>query len=206
MDLQPQVGYVCTYPPRACGIATYTRDLARALLLRGRIARYLIVAINEEEGNRYSDPNVRFTIDQHERDDYLAAADFLNLSDLDVVNIQHEYGIYGGEWGEYVLDLYRNLEKPIITTFHTVLQNPPNKAHKIVSEIGELSETLVVTIESAAKLLEKRFGLEPEKISVIRHGAALPERGHNEYAKRFLGLEKRTVMATLGLISSGKGI
>jgi len=180
--------------------------LARALLLRGRIARYLIVAINEEDGNRYSDPNVRFTIDQHERADYFTAADFLNQSDVDVVNIQHEYGIYGGEWGEYVLDLYKNLEKPIITTFHTVLRNPPDKARIIMSELAELSETVIVTIESAAKLLEKRFGLNAEKVRVVRHGAALPERGHNEYAQRFLGLQKRTVLTTHGLISSGKGI
>lgn len=67
--------------------------------MRGRIARYLIVAINEEDGNRYSDPNVRFTIDQHANEDYFAAADFLNQSEVDVVNVQHEYGIYGGEWG-----------------------------------------------------------------------------------------------------------
>jgi glycosyltransferase involved in cell wall biosynthesis len=174
--------------------------------LRGRIARYLVVAINEENGNLYSDPNVRFTVDQHERADYFAAADFLNQSDIDVVNIQHEYGIYGGDWGEYVLELYRSLEKPVITTFHTVLQNPPGKARAIMSEIAELSETVIVTIESAAKLLEKGFGLSAEKIRVVRHGAALPDRGHNEYAKRFLGLQKRTVLATLGLISSGKGI
>ncbi len=206
MDLQPHVGYVSTYPPRACGIATYTRDLARALLMRGRISRYLIVAINEEDGNQYSDPNVRFTIDQHERAHYLAAADFLNQSDVDVVNIQHEYGIYGGEWGEYVLELCRNLEKPVITTFHTVLRNPPEKARRIRSELAELSETAIVTIESAAKLLKKRIGPNEEKIRVVRHGAALPERGHNEYAKRYLGLQRNTVLATCGLMSSGKGI
>ena len=206
LDLQPQVGYISTFPPRACGIATYTRDLARALLMRGRIARYLIVAINEENGNRYSDPNVKFTIDQHEHAHYFAAADFLNQSDVNVVNIQHEYGIYGGEWGEYVLDLYENLKKPVITTFHTVLRTPPDKARVIMSKIAELSETVIVTLESAAKLLEKRFGLQAKKVRVVRHGAALPDRGHNEYAKRFLGLQKRTVMATLGLISSGKGI
>jgi glycosyltransferase involved in cell wall biosynthesis len=174
--------------------------------MRGRLSRYVIVAINEREGNRYSDPNVRFTINQHERGDYLAAADFLNHSELDVVNVQHEYGIFGGEWGEYVLDLYRNLQKPIVTTLHTVLQHPPEKAGKIMSEICELSEEVVVTIESAGKLLEQSLGVEPEKVMVIRHGAALPERGKNEYAKRYLGLEKRTVLATLGLISSGKGI
>ncbi len=205
LGIQPSVGYVSTYPPRACGIATYTRDLARALLMRGQIARYLVVAINEEDGNQYSDPNVRFTIDQHERAHYLAAANFLNQSDVDVVNIQHEYGIYGGEWGEYVLDLYRLLEKPVITTFHTVLRNPPEKARQITAELAELSESLIVTIESATKLLQKR-GIDAGKVKVVRHGAALPERGRNEFAKRFLGLQKRTALTTLGLINPGKGI
>lgn len=174
-------------------------------MMRGQIGRYLVVAINEEGGNQYSDPNVKFTIDENERAHYLAAADFLNQSDVDVVNIQHEYGIYGGEWGEYVLDLYRNLKKPVITTFHTVLRNPPERARQIVSELAELSESLIVTIESAAKLLQKR-GIDVEKVKVVRHGAVLPERGRNEFAKRFLRLQKRTVLATLGLINPGKGI
>ncbi len=206
MDLRPNVGYVSTYPPRACGIATYTRDLARALLMRRQIGRHLFVAINEEDGNRYSDPNVRFEINQHERADYIAAADFLNQSDVDVVNLQHEYGIYGGDWGEYVLDLCKNLEKPLVTTLHTVLLHPREKARRIISEIAELSETVIVTIESAARILQKRFGLDSTKIRVVRHGAALPERGRGEYAKRYLGLQKRTLLATFGLISSGKGI
>ncbi len=205
-DFRPHVGYVSTYPPRACGIATYTRDLARALLMRDQIGRYLVVAINEENGNQYSDSRVNFTIGQHERANYLTAADFLNHSNVDVVNIQHEYGIFGGEWGEYILDLCRNLEKPIITTFHTVLRNPPDKARRIMTELAELSEAVIVTIESAARLLEKYLGLSSDKVRVVRHGAALPERGRNEYAKRFLSLQKRTVLATLGLISSGKGI
>jgi glycosyltransferase involved in cell wall biosynthesis len=205
-DFRPHVGYVSTYPPRACGIATYTRDLARALMMRDQIGRYLVVAINEENGNQYSDPRVNFTIAQHERPNYLTAADFLNQSNVDVVNIQHEFGIFGGEWGEYVLDLCGNIEKPMITTFHTVLRNPPDKARRIMAELVELSEAVIVTIESAARLLKKYVGLNSEKVRVVRHGAALPERGRNEYAKRFLGLQKRTVLTTLGLISSGKGI
>ena len=206
LDFRPHVGYVSTYPPRACGIATYTRDLARALMMRDEIGHYLVVAINEENGNRYTDSRVHFTIDQHYRASYLRAADFLNRSSVDVVNIQHEYGIFGGEWGEYVLDLCRNLERPVITTFHTVLRNPPDKANSIIVELAELSEAVIVTIESAAELLKKRVEINADKVKVVRHGAALPEHGRRAYAKRFLGLQKRTVLATFGLISSGKGI
>lgn len=200
------MGYVTTYPPRVCGIATYTRDLARALLIRGQIDSYLVVALNEENGNQYSDPKVKFTIDQSELTHYIAAADFLNQSDIDVVNVQHEYGIYGGEDGEYVLELYRTLKKPIVTTFHTVLQRPPERVARIESEIADLSETVIVTIESAAKLLENRIGLNAGKVRVVRHGAVLPERGRNAYAKQYLGLQKRMVLSTCGLLNSGKGI
>ncbi len=195
-----------TYPPRACGIGTFTRDLARAILVRSHVSQNLIVAINEEDGNSYSDLNVKLTIDQFDRDSYVSAANLLNTMDVDVVNLQHEYGIFGGEWGEYVLDLCRNLRIPLVTTFHTVLRNPPEKARQILSEVAELSKVVVVTIESAARLLEERFGVAAEKIKVIRHGATLPDRTRREHAKRKLGLLRRTVLATFGLINPGKGI
>ena len=206
MDAQLRVGFVSTYPPRECGIASYTRDLSLALLMQGHIRESVIVAINEDGGNLYSDKNVRNTIDQNIRDSYRAAASFLNDSNVSVTSVQHEYGIFGGEWGEYVLDLYANLEKPIVTTFHTVLANPPEKARRVLIELAEMSEAVVVTIESAAKLLEDQTGLSPKRIRIIGHGASLPERWQDQYAKRELGLQKRFVLATVGLISEGKGI
>lgn len=206
LGAQLRVGFVSTYPPRECGIASYTRDLSLALLMRGHARENVIVAINEEGGNRYSDRNVRSTIDQHDRDSYLAAAEFLNSSNVSITSVQHEYGIFGGEWGEYVLDLYSNLEKPIVTTFHTVMAKPPEKARQVLTELAEMSEAVVVTIESAAKLLEDQTGLSPKRIRVIGHGATLPERPRDQYAKRELGFQKRFVLATLGLISEGKGI
>jgi glycosyltransferase involved in cell wall biosynthesis len=202
----PRIAYVSTYPPRACGIGTFTRDLARAVLMGGHVATHLVVAINEEPNSRYYDTNVKFTIDQFNRESYVFATNLLNTLDLDVVNLQHEYGIFGGEWGEYVLDLCRNIEKPLVSTFHTVLRNPCTKARQVLNEIAELSNTVVVTIESAAQLLEKRFGVDANKIKVIPHGAALPDRQRNKHAKRQLGLSKHTVLATYGLINPGKGV
>jgi len=173
--------------------------------MRGHAYQNLIVAL-KENGERYFDTSVKHTIDQHDRESYLSAAKFLNKSNVDIVSLQHEFGIFGGEWGEYVLDLCRNIEMPLVTTFHTVLQKPPEKARQVVNEIAQISSNVVVTIESAAKLLEKHFVVDPHKIRVIRHGAALPDRVRKEYAKRHLGLHKRIVLATHGLISSGKGI
>jgi len=206
LDAQLRVGFVSTYPPRECGIASYTRDLSLALLMQGHTRENVIVAINEEGGNLYSDKNVRSTIDQNIRDSFEAAASFLNDSNVSVTSVQHEYGIFGGEWGEYALDLYANLEKPIVTTFHTVLANPPERALRVLIELAEMSEGVVVTIESAAKLLEDQTGLSPSRIRVIGHGATLPERPRDQYAKRELGLQKHFVLATSGLISEGKGI
>lgn len=206
LNLLPRVAYVSTYPPRVCGIGTFTRDLARAVLMGDHVAENLVVAIDEEHGNRCYDTNVKFTIDQFNRESYLFAANLLNTLDVDIVNLEHEYGIFGGEWGDYVLDFCRNIKMPLISTFHTVLRNPPEKAREVLNEIAELSNAVVVTIESAARLLEKRFGVDAQKIRVIRHGAALPDRQHNKCAKRQLGLQKRTVLATYGLMNAGKGV
>lgn len=149
--------------------------------MRGHANGNIVVAI-EDDANRNN--NTSRTIDQHNRRSYVSAADFLNESAVDVVSLQHEFGIFGGEWGEYVLDLCRNLEKPIVTTFHTVLRNPPEKARQIVREICKMSSAVVVTIESAARLLERRFGVSADKIMVIRHGAALPDRRRKAYREK----------------------
>jgi glycosyltransferase involved in cell wall biosynthesis len=205
LDSSPRVGYVSTYPPRGCGIATFTRDLARAVLLRGHARGNIVVAI-EDELNPSPVTTCDQIIDQHDRASYVSAAGFLNESNVDVVSLQHEFGIFGGEWGEYVLALCRNVEAPLVTTFHTVLQKPSPKAREIVREVSQLSTTVVVTIESAARLLERKFGVESERIAVIRHGAVAPDRMRRGYARRHFHLQNRTVLTTTGLISAGKGI
>jgi len=205
MDAQ-RVGFVSTYPPRACGIASYTRSLSLALLMSGQSKKNVIVAVNEAGGNDYSDKNVRHTLDQHDHDTYLDAANFLNASDVSVVSIQHEYGIFGGDWGDYILDLCGQLEKPFVTTFHTVLPDPPEKARRVLAQLSEMSAAVVVTIESAAKLLQEQSGLSTSRIRVIRHGAIIPDRLQDQYAKKELGLQGHTVLGTIGLMSEGKGI
>jgi len=173
-------------------------------MLRGQIAQNLILPIESDAALDCQENS--HTIAQHKRESYLSAAAFLNESDSDVVSLQHEFGIFGGEYGEYVLDLCRNLEIPLVTTFHTVLRDPPGNVKQIVKEISVISSKVVVTIESAAKILAKHFDVDPEKIVVIPHGVALPDCVRRGYAKRQLGLRGRTVLATHGLISSGKGI
>jgi glycosyltransferase involved in cell wall biosynthesis len=201
-----RLGFIATYPPRECGIASYTRNLSLALLMRGHVKENVIVAINEAGGNAYSEKNVRCMIEQHDHDSYLDAAAFLNESDIDVVSLQHEYGIFGGEWGDYIIDLCKQLRVPIVTTLHTVLTDPPEKARQVLMQLAEMSAIVVVTIESAAKLLGEQSGLHADRIKVIRHGATIPDRPWDQYAKRQLGLEHRTVLGTVGFMSEGKGI
>jgi len=130
----------------------------------------------------------------------------LNGSNLDVVSLQHEFGIFGGEWGEYVLDLCRSVEPPIITTFHTVIPKPNEKALEIVQEISDLSFKVVVTLESAKSLLNADYGISTKKIEVIRHGGQVPDQKRRSYARQQLHLRNRTVLTTTGLINAGKGV
>jgi glycosyltransferase involved in cell wall biosynthesis len=123
-----------------------------------------------------------------------------------VISLQHEFGIFGGDWGDYVLDLCRNLEAPFVTTYHSVIMNPKEKAFEIVREISDLSANVVVTLESAKRALTNDYGVDPEKIRVIPHGASVPEHRRRTYARRHLHIPNRTVLATSGLINPGKGI
>ena len=197
-----RIGYVSTYPPRACGLATFTRDLAQALIVRRRVQRTVIVPV-EDNLAFGSNGNV---IHQHDRASYAVAAGLLNESNVDVVSIQHEFGIFGGDWGDYVLDLCRNLEAPFITTFHSVVRNPNESAREIVREISHLSRNVVVTLYSAKKLLMDQYGVAGEKIKVIPHGAWVPDQKRRSYARQHLQLRNRIVLATTGLINPGKGI
>lgn len=196
------VGYVSTYPPRACGIATFTRDLAQALIVRRRVQRTVILPV-QNDPSLTSNQN---TIDQYNRASYVVGAGFLNESNVDVVSIQHEFGIFGGERGEYVLDLCRNIEPPFITTFHSVVMSPSEKTVEIVREISRLSKIVVVTLESAKKLLRDEYGVAAEKIRVIPHGAPVPDQRRRSYARKHLRLRNRIVLVTTGLINPGKGI
>ncbi|HYB84074.1 MAG TPA: glycosyltransferase family 4 protein [archaeon] len=196
------IGYVSTYPPRACGIATFTRDLAQALIVRRRVQRTVIVPI-QNDPSRPSNGN---GIDQYDRASYVVGAGFLNESNLDAVSIQHEFGIFGGQWGEYVLDLCRNLETPFVTTFHSVIMQPNAKALDTVRELCRLSTNVVVTLESAKKALRDEYGIPIEKIRVIPHGASIPDQKRRSYARQRFRLRNRIVLATTGLINSGKGI
>ena len=194
------------YLPRKCGIATFTSDLYRAVSDQCPSVDCTVVPVNDvAEGYDYP-PEVNFEFSQEDLESYRHAADFLNFSNADVVCLQHEYGIYGGPVGGYILALLRDLRMPIITTLHTVLREPSDDQRRVIVELAELSSRLVVMSQRGRAFLMEIYGIPEEKINVIAHGIPdMPFVDPNTYKNRF-GVEGKHVALTFGLLSPNKGI
>ena len=201
-----RVAHVSTLTPRACGIATFTRDLALALERGGLVAHNAFVAVEEDGVCREYDSKPVCIVWQNNERSYQEAARLLNRSDVDVVHLEHEYGIYGGDWGEYVLRFATELQKPLIATFHTVMRNPPEKAVEVLEQLASLARTVVAIVPPAKDLLFDIYHVPKNRIRVIPHGSPEPHAGQDKAAKAPLGLQGRTTVTTFGLINPGKGI
>jgi len=164
------VAVIGNYLPRQCGIATYTTDLCAALAGGHPTTEVFALAINDvAEGYDYPE-RVRFELAQNELGAYRRAADFVNLANTDVVCVQHEYGIFGGQSGSYILALLRDLRVPVVTTLHTVLREPEPQQRRVLSELADLSDRLVVMSERGATFLHESYGITDDKIDIIPHG------------------------------------
>jgi glycosyltransferase involved in cell wall biosynthesis len=198
---------VSDYPPRQCGIATFTHDLCEAVASQaGSASDVFVLAMNDvPEGYPYPQ-RVRFEVRQSHQADYRMAAEFLNISQVSVVCLQHEYGIYGGTSGSHVLALLRRLRRPLVTTLHTVLKNPTDEQHVVLQEIGRLADRLVVMSHLAIDVLHDVYEIPPEKLVMIPHGIPDVTFIDPNYYKDQFGVEGRKVLLTFGLLSPGKGI
>lgn len=199
------VTYLGTYPPRRCGIATFTRDLAQAV---GGAARgsTRIVAMNAPGETYAYPPEVGFQIRRDRLDDYRRAAEWINDSSADVLSVQHEFGLFGGQAGSHLSALLRRVAKPVVATLHTVLKDPLPEYEAATRELVELSDVLAVMSRVAREILISRYGVPEEKIALIYHGTPDMARVDGAEAKRRLGLEGRFVVLTFGLLSQNKGI
>ena len=204
--------FVSSYVPRRCGIATFTHDLAAAIAeereerLSSDRALGIVAITNTPEGYPYG-PEVRFEIREQYKADYREAADYLNVSPTEVVSIQHEFGIYGGEHGSHLLALLGNLKKPAVTTLHTVLRQPfDEKQKKVLQEICSLSTLVVVMARKAFDILREVYEVPEEKIVLIHHGAPDVPFLDPSYYKDQFQLEGRKVILTFGLLNPNKGI
>jgi glycosyltransferase involved in cell wall biosynthesis len=204
--LPSRVAVVGNYLPRKCGLATFTTDLCDAIHAEYGATELLALPVNDTvEGYTYP-PRVRFELAEDDVDSYRQAADFLNFGNIDLVCLQHEYGIYGGPMGAYILELLRHLQMPVVTTLHTVLGNPDPVQRTVMEEIAVLSDRLIVMSRQGADILEKVFRVAPDKIDLIPHGIPdLPFTDPNFYKDAF-GMEGKDVLLTFGLLSPDKGI
>ena len=194
------------YPPRQCGIATFTRDLREAVAALRPDWDCPVITVTEPEASHEYPAEVRFEIPEDDRGAYLRAADFLNLSHADVLCVQHEFGIFGGPAGSHVTELLGRARMPTVTTLHTVLANPDPAQRLAFGGIVENSSKLVVMTERGAEMLRDIHGVAPEKIAVIPHGIPdTPFMDPNFHKDRF-GIAGRPALLTFGLLSPGKGI
>jgi glycosyltransferase involved in cell wall biosynthesis len=191
--------FVSTYPPRRCGVATFTRDLA------GATGDHEIAVLHPSDGPDLYPIEVRHRIRRDVRADYLRIARALNRSDAAVVSIQHEFGIWGGDDGEYVLDFLAALNKPIVTTLHTVPQNPSAGQRRVLTSLIDGSAASVVMSRSAAGLLGRGYGIGPGMLDVVPHGVPNLQPADRNKVKPKLGLETAPMILSFGLLGPGKG-
>jgi glycosyltransferase involved in cell wall biosynthesis len=205
-SLPSRIAVIGNYLPRQCGIATFTTDLCSAISAEYGTARLLALPVNDT-GQGYDYPaRVRWSLVQDDLASYQEAAEFLNFNNIDMVSLQHEYGIFGGPAGSHILHLLRRLKMPLVTTLHTVLREPDSNQLTVMEEIAELSDRLIVMSQLSSQFLQEIFKVPGSKIDMVPHGVPdLPFLDPNFYKDRF-GVEGKAVLLTFGLLSPNKGI
>src|SRR6202790_867713 len=201
-----KIAFVGDHLPRKCGIATFTSDLLAAVATAHRQSQCLAVSVNDIKGGYEYPEVVRFEIEEQDLSSYLRAADFLNISNVDIVCLQHEFGIFGGPAGGHILAFLRELRMPVVTTLHTVLREPRADQRRVMDELISLSSRVVVMTERGRAMLQEIYEAPPGKIDLIAHG--IPDVGFVDptYFKDQFGVEGRCVLLTFGLLSPNKGI
>lgn len=201
-----RIAVVGDYLPRRCGIATFTTDLCEAIAAQFPDTSCFAVPVNDvDEGYAYP-PRVRFELAERDLESYRRAADFLNITNVDAVCLEHEYGLFGGAAGSHILALLRELRMPVVTTLHTVLREPDPQQRRVMKELAEWSDRLVVLSQRGRQFLQEVYGVPAEKIDWIPHGIPdVPFVDPNFYKDRF-GVEGKLVLLTFGLLSPNKGI
>ena len=201
--------FISSYPPRECGIATFTQDLTNAFDKKfNPLVKTEICALNEQATSIYNyNGNVMHQIAATELENYVSFAQKINArNDIKLVNIQHEFGIFGGRWGDYLIPFLQALEKPVVITFHSVIPKPSHYLKKIVKLISAESQAIVVMNKFSQKILTKYYNVPQYKISYIPHGIPQVIYGSGKNYKKQLGLENKIILSTFGLISKNKGI
>ena len=208
-----KIAYISTYPPRECGLATFNQNLMRAINSNFSERKSLaqggfVVALNDSESmQEYEYPEeVKYVIRQNHQKDYIRAANYINTSEADTCLLEHEFGIYGGESGIYILPLINRLEKPLISILHTILKKPSYVQRIIIREIAEQSAKIIVMSRRAVEFLVDIYDVPIEKIQIIEHGVPDVEASKDNPVKNLSQFKNRRVLLTFGLISRNKGL
>jgi glycosyltransferase involved in cell wall biosynthesis len=201
-----KIAFISSFPPRKCGIATFTSDMIRNIKRTAKNGfEPLVVAMRSDAELKYAEP-VKFEVREKVKNDYICAADYINFSHVDVVSVQHEFGLFGGDAGSYLSLLLNKLHAPIVTTLHTVLDDPNESYFNSMVDVCEASYKIITMNERGVTMLEDIYGVKRKKIQLIPHGIPdLPFVDNNYYKHKF-GLEGRRTILTFGLLSRNKGI
>jgi len=201
-----RIAFIGNYMPRQCGIATFTTDLCEAVAEEYKGTACIALPVNDtEEGYEYPS-RVRFELTEKDIESYRRAADFLNINNVDMVSLQHEYGIFGGRAGSYILEILRQLRMPVVTTLHTILRDPNSDQRRVLEEIISLSDRVVVMSERGVEFLQSVYHVPEEKIDLIPHGIPDVPFVDPSFNKDLFGVEGKSVLLSFGLLSANKGI
>lgn len=204
-----KLAYIGTYPPRECGIGTFTNNLMHSMVTSSKAKKHtvegFVVALNDQEQTYDYPEEVKLTIRQEHQRDYLKAAKFINLSGADACILEHEFGIFGGQSGVYILPLLYRLNIPLIVTLHTVLKTPSYNEKAVLQEICKMAHKVVVMSHKAIEFLTTIYRVDEKKIEYIEHGVPDLQFNHKQSKKEF-NLEDRKFLLTFGLLSRNKGI
>ncbi len=200
-----KVAFISSFLPRKCGIATFTSDLINSITLAAKNQCEPLVVAMRSDDLKYDHP-VKFEIRENVKSDYICAANYINFSNVDLVSVQHEFGLFGGEAGSYLNLLLPRLSAPIITTLHTILSEPGQDYYKSLTDICNYSYKVITMNERGVSMLRDIYGVPTEKIKLVPHGIPDLPFVDSHYYKHKFGMENRKTILTFGLISKNKGI
>ncbi|MFH1904027.1 MAG: glycosyltransferase family 4 protein [bacterium] len=201
-----RIAFIGNYLPRQCGIATFTTDLCETIAAQYSQTTCIALPVNDIKAGYAYPLRVRFELTEKDINSYRRAADFLNINNVDLVSLQHEYGIFGGHAGSHILELLRELRMPIVTTLHTILRDPDLDQKRVLEEVAALSDRLVVMSKRGAEFLHEVYGVPPDKIDLIPHGIPDVPFVDPSFHKDLFGVEGKIVLLSFGLLSASKGI
>ena len=202
--------FIGTYPPQKCGIGTFTNNLIKSVAenfgYTNLFPNLYVIAVSDNEQNYDYPPEVAFVVRQNNQRDYVSAAKFINYNKADVCVLEHEFGIFGGESGVYILSLISRIEIPLLVTFHTVIREPSKIQKEIVKELSKKAFKIIVMSKKAVKFLIEIYDIPEDKIEVIEHGVPVGKVFHRETAREKFNFSNKTALFTFGLLSRNKGI